>query len=322
MDHDLLENSRVVCLGATDFTPGSSEDAPLRITSALGHDTGLVGVQRIHVPAASTDTIDSLDGNFELNLVAPETLPYETYVAVVPSFGPPAPPPPAHRFIGNLYSVRAAGALITTERPMLLRLYYSTETLMGADPHTLAIFAWDAANNQWLNLGGRLLADRQYLSVSTKRFTAYALIATNSWRDEFDDISGLDLESGFDNITVRDLEDDRALVLAQTPGSGTATSIPIQLPPGMLWDSVEFSGVTDPPTSTLRVDVLGEDGVVLLEDVGRGESLGDIDAETNERLRLRVRLGSASETTSPKLGGWWVTWEDWPRVFLPVVQYR
>jgi hypothetical protein len=46
--------------------------------------------------------------------------------------------------VGSAYSVRASGAVLVADRPMSLRLYYNEITLAGADPHTLAIFAWDA----------------------------------------------------------------------------------------------------------------------------------------------------------------------------------
>ena len=307
---------------ATGFAPGVSENAPLCITSSAGHDTGLTDLQRIHLPASSTETLYSTDGNLALDLVSADTIPYETYIAIVPSFGPPAPPPSAHAFVGSIYSVRAAGALVVTDKPMLLRLHYTAEMLHGLDPHTLAIFAWNAANKRWQNLGGRLFFDQQYLSVSTRRFTTYALMATNVWRDEFDDFNGLDLDAGFENITLGGTIEERALVLANTPGTGMATSAPIHLPPLMQWDAVEFLGVSDSPTATLHVDILSEDGVVLLEDVRSGASLDGIDVSAYGSLRLRVRMGSSVAGMSPELESWWMSWEERPRVFLPVVRVR
>jgi len=305
---------------ASGFAPGTSENTPLCITSSTGYDSGLTDLQRIHLPASFTETLYSLDGNFTLDLVSADTIPYETYVAIVPSFGPPAPPPPTHAFVGSIYSVRAAGALVTTEKPMLLRLYYTTEMLHGIDPHTLAIFGWDAANQRWQNLGGRHFFDQQYLSVSTQRFTTYALMATNAWQDEFDDFNGLDLDAGYANVTLGGTIEERTLVLADTPGTGTVTSVPIHLPPLMQWDVMEYVGASDPPMVTLRVDVLSEDGEVLLEDVESGENLDEIDMATHSSLRLRVRMESSVAEKSPELAEWQMSWEARPRVFLPVVR--
>ena len=90
----------------------------------------------------------------------------------------------------------------------------------------------------------------------------------------------------------------------------------------MQWGAVEYVGVADPPTTTLHVDVLSEEGVVLLEDVASGASLAGLDAATHPSLRLRVRLESTVAGASPELAGWGVVWEEGVRVFLPVVQFR
>lgn len=302
----------------TGFTPGVSESAPLRITSSLGHNSGLTHVQRLHLPASSTETLHSLDGHLAIDLISADTIPCETYIVIVPSFGPPAPPPLAHAFVGSIYSVRAGGALVAADQPMLLRLYYATEILHGFDPHTLAIFVWDADNRHWQNLGGRLFSVQQHLSIPIRRFASYVLMATNAWQDRFDDFSGLDFTAGFENVTVGGSLENRVLRLTNTPGSGVATSVPIHLPSGMQWDALELSGASHPPTTTLRVDVLSEDGRVLLEDVKSVTSLKEIDPETYPNLRLRARMTSSAADASPELAEWRVSWRSRSRIYLPV----
>lgn len=160
-----------------DFTPNTGASGPLSITTTLGLNSGEVDFNRAYVPASTIQTISSIDGNLQLSVVSTDTMIYDTYIAVVPGFAPPGPPPQGHRLVGSVYSVRAAGTLLTTPEPMSLRIYYNNTILAGADPHTLAILAWDAFNQRWNNLGGTLFSTQQYLSVATSRFTTYALMA-------------------------------------------------------------------------------------------------------------------------------------------------
>ncbi|MFQ5340108.1 MAG: hypothetical protein ACE5F6_01030 [Anaerolineae bacterium] len=307
---------------AVGFTPGMNASAPLNITTTTGLDTGAVEFNRAYVPASTTQIIRSTDGNLELRLVSADTITYDTYVAVVPSFAPPGPAPLGHRLIGSTYSVRAAGALLETDRPMNLRLYYNETLLGGPDPHTLAIFAWDAAHRRWDRLGGRLFSDWRYLSVATCRFTTYALMTTSVWHDDFDDFSGLDAAE-FNNVTLGGTLEDGALVLATTPGSGTAISRPIMpTMPIDSWGRLTFAGRVDPPTTTLRVDVLGADGAQLLAGVASGASLDRIDPAEHPSLRLRVTLSSTAAGETPALTAWDLRWRVGKRLYLPLIGRR
>jgi len=301
----------------TGFTPGMDEEAPLRITSAAGYATDMTELRRVHWPAGATGVMQSSDGWLELSVMDPTTLPQEVYVVIAPSFGLPGPIPSAYQLLGSVYNVRASGARDETNSPMLLRMHYAAEMLHGLDPHTLAIFFWDAAERRWRNLGGRLFADRGYLALSTKAFGVYALMATDTWQDTFDDASGLDFQAGFANLTWGGSGADQALALARTPGSGEGSSVPIDLPAGMMWDEVNFHFASDPPTSTLQVDVLGNEGDILLAHVSSGASLAGLDSWDHGPLRLRVRMTSTAEGASPLLWSWSVTWRQQPRVYLP-----
>lgn len=306
---------------ATGFSPNTGASGPLSITTTLGLDTGAVDFNRAYVPASTTQSISSVDGNFQLSLVTTDTINVNTYIAVVPSFGPPGAAPQGHRFIGSTYSVRAAGALLLTDKPMSLRLYYSDATLVGADPHTLAIFAWDAAAKQWLYLGGRLFYDQKYLSVTTSRFTTYALMATPTWRDEFDDFNGLNFPGEVNNVTLGGTVENRTLVLLSSPGSGTAISKPIT-PTGALagWGTLTFIPTVNPPATTLSVDVLKIDGTEVLTDVVSGVSLAGIDPAQYPSLKLRLNLSSTAGGETPALEQWQITWQaSEQKIYLPVV---
>lgn len=304
---------------ATGFTPGMDDYGPMSITTTQGLNTGIVDFKRAYVPASTIQTIQSVDGNLELALVSTDTIAFDTYIVVVPGYAPPGSPPVGHRLIGASYSVRAAAALTTTNRPMSLRMYYSDATLAGADPHALAIFAWDAFNRRWCSLGGRLFYDQHYLSAVTSRFTTYALMAVPLWRDDFDDFSGL---GEFHNVTLGLQEGHpELLILSPAATTGTAVSRPITPTGGIAtWGSLVFTATADPPTTTLTLDVLSPDGSAVLTDVVSGASLASLDPAQYPALKLRVNLSSAVVGETPALDEWRLTWEvEEHRVYLPAV---
>jgi hypothetical protein len=306
---------------ATGFTPNTGASGPINITTTLGLDTGAVDFNRAYVPASTIQTISSIDGNLELTLVSTDTVTFDTYIAIVPSYAPPGPAPLGYRFVGSSYSVRAAGALLATDKPMSLRMYYNETTLAGADPHTLAVFAWDAFNERWDDLGGRLFYDQGYLSVATSRFTTYALMATPAWRDDFDDFSGLNLAETH-NVTLGLQEGyPELLVLSHMATAGTAVSKPITPTGGVAsWGSLTFTRTVDPPTTTLTVDVLSLDGTELLTNVTNGAGLASIDPAQYPTLKLRADLSSTVAGETPALDEWQLTWQvEEHRVYLPVV---
>jgi len=307
---------------ATGFTPNTGASGPMNITTTLGLDSGTVDFNRAYVPITSTmQMVASVDGNLELSLVSTDTLPAETYVAVVPSYAPPGPAPTGHRFVGSVYGVRAAGALLVTDKPMSLRLYYSEAALAGADPHTLSVFAWDAYDERWENLGGRLFYDHEYLSVATSRFTTYALMSTPAWRDNFDDFNGLNYPAEVSNVTLNVAGDNRELVLSGAAITGTAISKPIT--PTMAiasWGDLTFTRTVNPPTTTLTVDVLSVNGTEVLTNVGSGTSLAGIDPTQYPALKLRASLSSTEVGQTPALDRWQLTWQvEEHKVYLPVI---
>jgi excisionase family DNA binding protein len=288
---------------ASGFTPGIDAYGLISITTTLGLDTGVVEFNRDYVPASTPHTLVSQDGKLELEIVSADTISYNTYILVVPSYGPPEPLPSGHRLVGSAYSVRAAGALIETARPMLMRLYYDETTLAGADPHTLAVFRWDAFSQRWKNVGGDHFADGHYLSVATSQFTTYALMATTTWHDAFPNdftLSGMDEK---DNVKWDAL--GSTLVLSGTATSGHAVTKPITPAAGISnWGSVIFTGTVALPTQTLTVDVLSLDGSPVMTNVASGTSLANLDPAQYPALKLRVNLTSTVPGQTPSLDDW------------------
>jgi len=309
------------------LTPGVTAESEVSLTVILfttkALETGPLPFIRAYVTATMPQTIHSADGSLQLTLVSTDTFTSDTYIAVIHGDAPPGPAPQGHRFIGSAYSVRASGALVKTDKPMSLRLYYDETTLAGAPPHTLAILAWDAFNKHWADLGGRLFQDApegSFLSVMTRRFTTYTLMVTPAWRDDFDDLSGLDFAES-NNVTLGGPMENRMLILASTPGSGIAVSKPITPTTTIAsWGTLTFTSTADSPTTTLTVDVLSVDGAKLLADVTSGASLAGIDLVQYPSLKLRANLSSTVAGETPALDAWRLTWEvEERKLFLPVM---
>jgi hypothetical protein len=178
MTYSDTDQSYVVTVAG--FTSQVDDYGPLWITTTLGLATEEVDFYRAYVQASTSeaDGIWSLDGGLQLSWLSTDTITHETYIAIVRSYAPPSPAPLGHRLVGSAYSVRAAGALVETNKPMFLRLYYDETTLAGANPHSLAIFAWHDEYKRWDKLGGTVCSGDPCVWVNTSRFTTYALMTT------------------------------------------------------------------------------------------------------------------------------------------------
>jgi len=290
-------------VAAPNFTPGLSQNATLNLTTTTGLDTGLVTFRREHVPALAQTAIPSEDGLFTLDLINAGTFISDTYIVVVPSFAPPAVPPPGHRILGSVYTIRAPDDVVQSDKPMLVEMRYDPASLAGADPHSLGIFAWSAQNGQWERQAGQLSTSSQTLTVATTRFRSFALMITPTWHDDFDEGSGLDLAQSLN--VKRTLG---SVKLSATPGSGVARSQPIAPPAGFRgWGTLVYSATT-PATTTLTVDVLGPDDAVVVAAAPSGASLAALDPQQYPSLTLRANLASSEAGQTPSLDAWELSW--------------
>ena len=308
------------------FDPKVGTSGPLSITSTLGLDTGVVEFTRAYVPKDNLQDISSVDGALRLSLVNTGTLPSEAYIAVVPGYIPPGPPPRDHQWVGSAYSVRASGAVSLADQPMILRLYYNDLARKGANPHTLAIFVWDASGKAWDELNSSLFSDQQFVSAAVDRFTAYALLAKPIWRDDFEEFSGLDFSLTSSNIIFGQSGGETALVLEAGPGSGVAVTKPISPTQFLQWNLIEFDADLPSPATDLTVDVLSLAGTPLITNVASGGNLASlIDPVEHPSLRLRANLSSTTTAETPALRAWQLSWQtraapaEPTSVFLPLL---
>lgn len=315
------ETTQIYVTMAAGFTPEIGQSGSLNLTTTHGLESDDVTFDRFYVPPSTAKTLNTTDSYLTLSIVTTDTLPAETYIAVTPSAAPPGAASLGHRLVSSAYSVRASGALVTTDAPMNLRLHYAAALLDGADPFTLDLFGWDPAQRAWYALEGRLFTRDSYLSAPISRFTTYTLLATPTWRDDFDDFDGLDADASH-NVTLG-LREGRieTAVLVGDATEGVAVSRVVT--PSMdftHWDTLTFTGTVDPPTTTLTVDVLNAEGTPVLTDVVSGSDLGALDAAQYPALRLRATLTSMVNGESPALDAWRLAWQtEQHTVFLPLV---
>jgi hypothetical protein len=317
------------CMFDAFFDPGpSTVEGSIRITTTISTernlsegpvlDTGPVDYKRYFVPTTGAPELASDDQLLRLTL-NDHSLPVDAYAIVMSANSPPKPPPAGHSFIGQTYSARASGAIITTTQPMLLNLGYTPLSLGDTDPHTLSIFAWDPVLKEWRDRRGDLDSGiGQQLSLLTDRFTVYGLMATTRWRDIFTDYTGLSERS---SVTV--LFPNGELALDGTSYSGIAVSRAITpTSSSMEWGSIYYTS-TVPAGTNLVVDILASDDSLLLNDVDNETSLDMLDPAAYPSLKVRAAFSTDSLDDSARLDEWFITWRPTQSVvYLPIVLRR
>lgn len=288
------------------FTPEDNESNALNITSTTGVESAILTFDRLYAAKDKVQFLRSSDQGLVINWVNTNTLAFDTYVVIAPNVTLPGPLPSGHQLIGSSYTVRAPATVTSAERPLIFQLSYAGKLPPTIDPHTLAIFAWDSTKAHWVNLGGQLFPQEAYLTVGSKQFTTYALVATPGWRDEFIDQQGL---LTAENLFVDILPGRTVLRLFQTPGVGRAHSSVIAPGIPLRWDRLTFTGAMSAPTTTLRLDLLDQNGALLLPNVTNGSDLSAIDADLYPALRLQATLSSTTVSDSPWLDNWQLTWQ-------------
>jgi microcystin-dependent protein len=303
------------------LTPGVNILGSISITTTYNPQPETLQFYRAYVPRPNNQTIRSANAKVELTLVSTDTLTTDSYILVMPSLRPPGLLPADHCLIGATYNVRAAGALPTANRPLSLRLYFDEFSVAGLARQSLAIFAWNETTQSWDNLGGQLLSNQNYLALVTARFTTYALVAMPSWRDSFNNGDGLDFVNGTTNVTLSESAEDPMLILTSQAITGVAVSQLIT--PTFVnatWDKLTYTAITNPPTTTLTVDVISATGGVLRHDLPSGASLADLDSTQFPNLRVRAHFSSIIAGQTPALDDWQVSWRSRTyEIYLPLI---
>lgn len=102
------------------------------------------------------------------------------------------------------------------------------------------------------------------------------------------------------------------------PPTGSAISNPI--PPIDLrqWQQVFYTS-TVPVSTSLTIDVLANDGTVLLPNAQSGDSLASIDSTTYPAVKLRATFVTDDLSRTPELDLWGVRWEVGRKYYYPFV---
>ena len=166
--------------GTLRITTTLSLAAPGKMAAAQLLDTGPTSFERAYVRAGEITDVVSSDGGLVLHL-SPNSFPADAYIIVMPTCGLPAPLPVSWTAVGRPYVLRASGAVLQTERPALLQLFFDPGLLGGADPNALRILAWDPAAGTW-EAGGTVNLRDYSVSQAVTRLTVYTLAAPRDIR--------------------------------------------------------------------------------------------------------------------------------------------
>ena len=292
------------------FTPGQDALVSLNITSTAGLNTPAQSYPRLFMPAGLARSVQVGNGALALSVINTDTFATNTYLAFAPGVAPASVVPTGYRVLNQPYTINASGSITGTARPLLLTFRYNTTELQGAAPDSLAIMQWQPVTQQWLRLPSRVFSTRGEVVTTIRRFTTYALMVTPTWRDDFDDLSGLDL-SALHQVDLN-LKEGVVEVLTLTANAvnGVAVSQPITPPVAIRqWDRRHYRAVAMPPTTTLTIDLLDSQGRLLLADVASGTSLAELDPTQYPALRLRATFRATIPGQSAALDEWQLSWQ-------------
>jgi len=128
------------------------------------------------VAGDESQDVYSDDGDLALHL-EPGSLPgAEAYLVVMPPGAVPGPLPAGRVLVGDPYNVTASGALVTLEKPAILKLHYDQSLVAGA-PAGLGIYRWDPNTDQWQWVPGRIDTEQAAVVAAARTLGAYALLA-------------------------------------------------------------------------------------------------------------------------------------------------
>jgi len=118
------------------------------------------------------------DGNLSLHL-EPGSLPGdEAYLVVMPPGALPGPLPEGQVLVGDPYDVTGSGALVTLEKPAVLRLRYDRALVISASaPAGLGLYRWDPLGETWQAVVGELDEEQRVIVAPVTVLGTHALLA-------------------------------------------------------------------------------------------------------------------------------------------------
>jgi len=128
----------------------------------------------LQVLDGKANDLASEDGNFQLHIDAGSLLNHAYAYAVVLPTGYVPGPSLAERVLGSAYEVRFSGAATGLTKPGLLTMYYHREVMGNA--RDLAIYHWDAAEDEWDYVGGERIELDNSVAAPVDHFGIYALM--------------------------------------------------------------------------------------------------------------------------------------------------
>jgi hypothetical protein len=129
----------------------------------------------LRVLDGQANDLASEDGNFQLHIDAGSLLNHaDAYAVVLPTGYVPGPLPVGKRVLGSAYEMRFSGAATGLTKPGLLTMFYHPEVMGGA--RDLAIYHWNAANEEWERVGGGQSELDNSVMAPVQQFGIYALM--------------------------------------------------------------------------------------------------------------------------------------------------
>ncbi|MCP4288512.1 MAG: VCBS repeat-containing protein [Gammaproteobacteria bacterium] len=122
--------------------------------------------------------IYSNDGNLSLHLDSGSLPGNDAYLVVTPPGAIPGPLPPGKVLVGDVYDVTASGALVTLEKPSILKLHYDGELVAGSPAlrTELSIYRWDPNSQTWQEISSTLNLDQEVRVAPVTILGMYALL--------------------------------------------------------------------------------------------------------------------------------------------------
>jgi len=169
--------------GEIRFSATERGTGRIRAVGAAGG--GLVRLQSTYrlqrVLNDRSSDVYSDDGNLSLHLERDSLPGDEAYLVVMPPGALPGPLPGGLVLVGDPYDVTGSGALVTLEKPAVLKLRYDGALVTSASaPAGLGIYRWDPDGKGWQAVTGSVDEGQRVMVAPVTVLGTYALLGPDS----------------------------------------------------------------------------------------------------------------------------------------------